>query len=55
MNQQRVVTPTERKLAHKICNSLNEKIHDLRQQLIEEFKSELLEIQQGKIKALAPE
>jgi hypothetical protein len=55
MNQQRVVTPRERKLAHEICNSLNEKIHDLRQQLIEEFKSELLEIQQGKIKALAPE
>src|SRR5207244_10015791 len=53
MNWQRVATPDERKFARKICDKLDDKISDLREQLIEEFKSELLEIQQGRIKALS--
>jgi hypothetical protein len=55
MDLQRVATADERKVAHKICDSLNARILDLREQLIQEFKSELLEIQQGRIKALTAE
>lgn len=50
--RQRVTTAAERKWAREICTSLEERIADLREQLISEFKSELLELQQGKIKAL---
>ena len=52
MQRRRITTPTERAVAKKISDSVEEKIADLRQQLFKEFQSELLELHQGRIKAL---
>lgn len=52
MHRKRVTTSEERVLAEKICDNLDAKIIDLRKQLIEEFQSELLELQKGRVKAL---
>lgn len=48
----RIVTQEERKTAKRICESISKYLPDLRKQLIEEFKSELLEIQRDEIKSI---
>ncbi len=48
----RVITHAERETAKRICDSVAGHLPDLRQQLLDEFKSELLEIHKSKLEAL---
>ncbi len=48
----RVADKHEKKVAKDICGHLGAKISHLRQQFLDEFKSELLEIRQGEIKPI---
>ena len=48
----RVTTKENKKIAERICNRLSGPVMDYRSQLLKEFKSELLEIRKGKIKAI---
>jgi energy-coupling factor transporter ATP-binding protein EcfA2 len=50
--QLRVFEKKEKKIAETICNYLNPKIAKLRKQIFEEMKTELLELQKGRIKAI---
>ncbi len=51
-DQVRVSTRGERDTARRICNGLSGRIDHLRVQVIEEMKSELLEVREGAIKTL---
>ena len=53
MHHKKVTTPSERADAKKICDSIQKEILDLRKQIMDEWKSEILEMQQGRVKALA--
>lgn len=48
----RIANKQQKKAASSICNQLADTVRHLRQQLIKEFRSELLEIQKGKITAI---
>jgi len=48
----RVTTRLQRDIAKRICDSLAGKINHLRMELLEEMKTELLEIRQGTVKTL---
>ena len=51
----RITSKLNKQKSERICQSLNEKIRPLRLQLLEEFKSELLEVQQDQIQAIPKE
>jgi hypothetical protein len=48
----RVTSDEERKVAKRMCEFIGPKVSHLRQQVLDEFKSMLLEVRQGKIEAL---
>ena len=48
----RITSKLNKQKSEHICKSLNEKIRPLRLQLLEEFKSELLEVQKDQIQAI---
>ncbi|MBU1923678.1 MAG: NACHT domain-containing protein [Candidatus Omnitrophica bacterium] len=48
----RVSTNEQKEIANRICAQIAPKIANLRLKLIDEFKSELLEVQQGEVKSL---
>jgi GTPase SAR1 family protein len=50
----RISIKTEREAAKRICESVDKSISSLRNKIITEFKTELLEIRKDSIKALAP-
>ncbi len=50
----RVTTQGERASAKRICDVMARHLPDLRKQLLDEFKSEILEVQGGRIAALPP-
>ncbi len=50
----RVTTKEERDIAKKMCDMVAGHLIDLRGQLLNEFKSELLEVRKDKIRALGP-
>lgn len=54
VNVLRVSSPHQKKIALRIISKLESKIRVLRSQLLKEFESELLEVRQGKIKAIEP-
>lgn len=49
----RISTKDQKKIALRICSSLDPKIVALKVQLMDEFKTQFLEIQKGEIKQLA--
>ncbi|MYF24905.1 MAG: NACHT domain-containing protein [Nitrospira sp. SB0678_bin_10] len=51
----RITSKLNKQKSEHICQSLNAKIRHLRLQLLEEFKSELLEVQEGQIQAIPKE
>jgi len=48
----KVATPTERRVAQRISERLSVGILPLRNQLLAEYRSELLEIRNGEVKAI---
>lgn len=52
MHHKKVTTPEEQSAAKKICTTVREKILDFRKQIMDEWKSEILEVQEGRIRAL---
>ncbi|MBN2286573.1 MAG: NACHT domain-containing protein [Tissierellales bacterium] len=50
----KVTSTDDKKIASKITNNLTQRIIPLRNQIVEEMKSELLEVQRGEIRSLAP-
>jgi energy-coupling factor transporter ATP-binding protein EcfA2 len=50
----RVVSKEQRKIAERISESLGDSVRLYRTQILREFKSELLEVRKGQIKALEP-
>lgn len=51
----RITSKLNKQVSGRICKNLLEKIGHLRMQLLNEFKSELLEVQKGEIKAIPKE
>ena len=51
----RITSKSNKHKSERICKNLDEKIRHLRLQLLEEFKSELLEVQNDKIRAIPKE
>ena len=51
----RVTSKEEKKVAKDICERLSPKIEPLRKELINELKSEILEVRRGKIKSISNE
>lgn len=49
----KVTTPEEYACAKRMCDSVSKHLPDLRKQLVEEFKTELLEVQKGRIAAVS--
>ncbi|MFX0202552.1 MAG: NACHT domain-containing protein, partial [Candidatus Hodarchaeota archaeon] len=50
----RVSTKEEKKIAKKICNYISPQIRDLRSKFIDEIRTELIEVRKGKIEPLEP-
>jgi len=48
----RVTNRHDKKIAEKICARISDSISSLRHQIVEEFKSELLEVRKDKIHAI---
>ncbi|MYD31319.1 MAG: hypothetical protein F4201_03265 [Nitrospira sp. SB0677_bin_15] len=51
----RITNKSNKQKGERICKTLDDKIRHLRLQLLEEFKSELLEVQMDKIRAIPKE
>lgn len=51
----KIMSRTEKEIAKRILSRVEPHLDDLRKQLFDEFKTELFEVQQKKIKALLPE
>lgn len=52
IEKHRVMTKEQKHIAKKICENISSRIMSLRKQLIEEMKTELLEVRQGVIKSI---
>ena len=52
MTHLRIATDEQKTIAEKLINKINPLIQDLREHLIKEFHSELLEVRKGEIKQI---
>lgn len=52
VHQLRVSTKEERQISERMCKSIGSKVTELRAQLMDEFRADLLEMRKGEIKAI---